>query len=228
MQTDYFEAITYYINTIYINTTLTGTAQTECQYAETSPTDDSGPLPASTIYTYNQYVPFNESFNIASAEFEGALAIKSLAEAYLGNDVNCTIAGHGTGTVKVGVTALTSVWLSYLPQVAAPTSSTPESVKTTSAQAASPPTSPAAPVTTPPSAPGTIPVPSASVPAPPASSLVLSSPAGTAGVLTTQVEVISGPSGLETFSQVYTAGWASSKCGRSYDRNSDRFGAVWG
>jgi hypothetical protein len=71
MQTNYFEAITYYINTIYFNTTLTGTAQTECKYAGTSPTDDSGPLPASTIYTYNQYVPFNESFNIASAEFEG-------------------------------------------------------------------------------------------------------------------------------------------------------------
>ncbi|RDW76160.1 hypothetical protein BP5796_06981 [Coleophoma crateriformis] len=143
----------YVFSTQFLNTSLIGTAQTQCigtyLARPTLPTVDGFPgLPTITRYTYTAVIPFNDSYNMSKAIQYGIDSLASHVATYLNLSIPaCTSnTGGGVGTLKIGVTALTAT-------------------STVLAQAQVTPTpTPPTPTPTPP-APSPTPIPSASSPA---------------------------------------------------------------
>lgn len=155
-QTNYFENLIYSISTIYVNTTGTaiGPARTQCNLDWIAPTSEN-PVPGfphEFIYNYTEVVlPFNNTVNITAIESIGFSELASSIATELGY-ANCSGAGHGAGTLKVGVTQLTSTSYHYTAQAdLGPTTSSLTSA--TQAAPSLPPPSPTPAVTTMPSLP---------------------------------------------------------------------------
>jgi hypothetical protein len=220
----------YGVSTQYINTSLTGTAMTECKYSYFSPnpnkTDILPGLPATTAYDYTTVLPFGDtSWNTTSAFFYGLNSLASEVATFLHLSVpNCTSYGGGSGTVKIGVTALTSVSILYtnLPQAV----QTPEKSTSTSRPQPAPssyppsPPTPTAPISTvltptPSSYPPVSLTPATPTPASATPTASISAPippgvpnepgqSNSGSYITTIIEITSGPSGLETLSEMTT------------------------
>jgi len=221
----------YLISTQYINSSLTGTARTVCTpsyfgYFVPTPTSIWPELPSTTAYTYSTLLPFGvTSWNTTSAFLYGLNSLASEVATYLHLTIPaCSSAGGGSGTVKIAVTALTSVSTAYtnVPQAVSQTTESPQP-------------SPGNPQPAPPSQPLAPPAPTASTSAappviPPQPSLslgqaVLPTPVtqivpisttvppgapskpgspNSGSYTTTIVETTAGPSGLETLSETTT------------------------
>lgn len=118
----------YGVSTLFVNNSVTGTARTTCEYSYYGPnpnkTNILPGLPAMTEYFYTTVIPFDASFNMSNADAYGLDILASEVATYLHLTVaNCTYYGGGTGTLKVGVTALTSVQTVYTQLLATTTSS---------------------------------------------------------------------------------------------------------
>lgn len=108
------------MSTLHVNTSLTGTARTTCEYSYygPNPTDTSKlpRLPALTRYSYTTVIPYDATFNMSNANAYGLDILASEVATFLHLTVpNCTYYGGGTGTLKVGVTALTDISTVYAP-----------------------------------------------------------------------------------------------------------------
>jgi len=106
----------YIYSTQFINTSLTGTAMTQCKgtYYVPLPNVTTPGMPAQTYYTYTTVVDPEKSWLWTTALPYGLDILASEVATYLGLGIsNCTSAGGGVGTLKIGVTALTSYGTVY-------------------------------------------------------------------------------------------------------------------
>ncbi|KAF8858158.1 hypothetical protein BDZ45DRAFT_726148 [Acephala macrosclerotiorum] len=120
----------YGVSTLHVNTSLTGTARTTCKYSYYAPnptnTSKLPGLPAMTGYSYTTVIPYDATYNMSNANAYGLDILASEVATFLHLTVpNCTYYGGGTGTLKVGVTALMDISTVYAPaQVQGTTTST--------------------------------------------------------------------------------------------------------
>ncbi|KAE8441243.1 hypothetical protein EG329_005607 [Mollisiaceae sp. DMI_Dod_QoI] len=127
----------YGVSTVHVNSSLTGTAQTSCEFSYYGPnptiTTILPGLPAMTEYIYTTAIPFDASFNMSQANAYGLSILASEVATYLHLTVSqCSAYGGGTGTLKVGVTALTSSSTVYaVEEISTSSSSPPRSTATT-------------------------------------------------------------------------------------------------
>lgn len=156
----------YLMSTQYIDTAETGPARTKCNNSGSffgyfgGPETNAG-LPEFTDYSFTTVFPFGASSgNVAAALTYGLDTLASEVATYLHLTVpNCQSAGGGSGTLKVGVTALTSVSTTFVTAAQVISTPPPKSIPpppdTTKAQPSpSPsPTPPSPPVPTTPNSP---------------------------------------------------------------------------